>query len=99
MSQVTFQYTSMIGAQIEVVAGWDHVVGFFFMFIENLETSRLEFTNLNLRGATTIDKTDIFRRELEKRHISPPEGFWELVERKEGQVKYTLKDGAWEKEC
>lgn len=94
MSQVTF-HTDHQGERIEVLAGWDTPLRYFFLVLYGPKRELL-YSNLDHRDPAWLGRdTSLFRKELQTRGITPPEGFWERVERREGNVVHHHTGGQW----
>lgn len=101
MSQVTFK-TEYRGKPVEVVAGWDHPLGGFFLTVFNTDPNAEDeyvYSNLDdkhLTDSMGFTRTTLyFRGVLAKMSIESPAGFWELVEQKENNVCHVFCDGKW----
>jgi hypothetical protein len=97
VSQVKFK-TPFIGKRIEIMAGWDRPLQHYFLTIFNLDEDEDEvyWSTLDFPSDEDNHGTERLRRQLDSMGIPAPEGFWERVERQEGNVNHDFKDGAWE---
>lgn len=97
MSQVKFK-TKYNGETVEVMAGWDNPLQGFFMTIFGQPTEEddepILYNNLadpNAPGAMGFSRdTEYFKHKLEELGIIAPAGFWQLVNRKEGNVHHVI---------
>lgn len=92
MSQVKFFATTRSGIPVEVMAGYDRPLKEFFMTLfDRREDSEEETVWSTLECPSDIDNdnTSRLRSVLVKDFgIVPPSGFWEKVEKREGNVVY-----------
>jgi len=97
MSQVIFQ-SEIRGQAVEVMSGWDAPMGWFFLGIFDGD-GKVLYSNLNDRDPAQLGRDTVaFRRVLTERGITPPEGFWALVEQREGNhVAHRHGAEGWEK--
>jgi hypothetical protein len=95
MSQVKFN-APYKGGTIEVMAGYDRPLSGFFLTIFELVDSDEEmilYSSLDDQRADQFgqfDDTMVIRDVLEAYVPNPPAGFWELVEKREGNVVHVL---------
>lgn len=98
MARVLFD-TVKDGVPVTVVAGWDRPLREFFMHVE-LRTGPNAGEALWTDWAITPDeKQDTVRLRacLNRMGVIPPEGFWDRIELKEGNVLYTHTADGWER--
>lgn len=83
----------------EVVGGYDPQSDEFFLYVFDLRPSAATITVWsNLIDFDPKDRTNTLRLRMKLRHlgIDAPEGFWPLVERKEGEsVRHEWVGGRW----
>lgn len=95
MSQVKFK-TTLNGKPVEVMAGWDiPLQGFFLTVFDLAEDAEEECIYSGMDDPKTrmgfMPKTDYFRDILATEYgIVAPEGFWDLVEKREGNTVHVL---------
>lgn len=96
MSQVTFWGTDRTGQRVEVLAGWDEPMRWFFLVVFNTDGETL-YTNLDHPAPAELGRdTRAFRHVLQTRGVDAPEGFWERVERREGNgTRHAFREGRW----
>lgn len=103
MSQVKFHSALPDDTKVEIVGGWDEPQqGYHFSIFaleDDLEEGEDDVIYCNLRhSACPFPRdNDIYRTVLKLARIIPPPGFWERVERKEGDVIYEWDGDAWHK--
>lgn len=104
MSQVFWSSTlKMSGREVEVMAGWDAPMDEFFatVFLKDPEEDEEEATWSTiakyLPGDPALRDTTALKSTLGKMLLpAPPDDFWKMVERKEGNVMYhALPEGGW----
>lgn len=87
MSQVIFNATQG-DVPVEVIGGWDRPLRRFFLTVIFDDSG-------DDVSATDNEDTRSLRMELAALGITAPEGFWERVERMEGNVMHAWDQGAW----
>ena len=92
MSQVQF-FTK---EGLEIIGGWDHPLLYFFLTIFDADGESI-WSNLDHFAIDELTTTTALRRVLVEQDISPPEGFWDIVERKEGNFiyKWSKEEKVW----
>jgi hypothetical protein len=102
MSQVTFKTTITVegkAKRVEVMAGWDRPLHHYFMTVFDLDAGdddpETVWDSINSPSVADSQGTARIRAKLYGLGIDPPEGFWELVHRQEGNVLHAYEDGAW----
>ncbi len=94
MSRVTFKT-----AVHEVIAGWDRPLQEFFLTV-------FELDNEDWPVWSTLDEPSMFDKETTDHlqvvleadlQVEAPEGFWERVNAREGNVQHVFKNGEWRK--
>ena len=104
MSQVKFTATLFWGSKpdmlVEVMAGWDRPLQHYFLTVFDLDAtddesetlwSTLEYPDEAADQAGTVR----LQEQLKSMNITAPDGFWERVERNEGNVFHKFGDGVW----
>lgn len=97
MARVLFD-TVKNGMPVTVVAGWDRPLREFFMHLEHRggeNDGEALWTDWALTRTEKAD-TAVLRKTLGDMGILPPEGFWERVERVEGNVLHQYTAKGWE---
>ncbi len=99
MSQVTFR-TKLGEKSIEVMAGWDRPMGEFFLTVfgpPRTEDEDEEIIWSAINNPSPVDRqgTLRLRTKLVELGITAPEGFWEKVEAREGNVRHAFHNGRW----
>jgi len=95
MSQVKFE-SPFAGKSVEIMAGWDRPLQHYFLTIFNMDDSEDEVYWSTLDFPSDEDKdTSRIRRQLDSMGIQTPEGFWERVERQEGNKLHVFMGGTW----
>jgi len=98
MSQVTFKSTYR-DRRIEVMAGWDRPLRHYFLTVFDLDASdddpETVWSTLESPSALDNTSTERLRKKLGSMDISVPEGFWERVERQEGNAVHAYENGNW----
>ena len=98
MSQVTFR-TTYKGKRAEVMAGWDNPLRYYHLTIFDLDAGDDEdeciYSGMESE-AFQVKTIDPLKVKLDKFGIKPPDGFWEHVEPKAGNVYIRYVDGKWE---
>lgn len=100
MSQVKFK-TIHNGKNVEVVSGWDVPLKYFHLTVFNLDADEDEEDVLYsclVRTFKQLKNTNIIKKDLTEFGITPPEGFWEVVELEEDNstIRCHNDDGAFE---
>jgi hypothetical protein len=109
MSQVKFRAVhdpEGKATPVEVMAGWDRPTRGFFMTVFDLTDAddpnaeeKLLYNGLDDRNTImgNMPTTEYFQMLLKAFGIQAPEGFWERVERQEGNVfhNYNPEKGEW----
>lgn len=96
MSQVKVE-TVLNGRKVEISAGWDRPCQEFFLNLFNFDPdaeSEVDWSTLDEPGDDRT--TDRIREVIRGFGISLPEGFWERVERREGNVIHVYTDSGWQ---
>lgn len=99
MSQVSFK-TTYSGFPVEVVAGWDEPLKYYHFTVFDLRVDAKKetiFCNLDDKDPFAVKTTDKWKQTLTQMNIAAPVGFWERVERKEGNALYKFANGQWSK--
>jgi hypothetical protein len=100
VSQVKFR-SELGGKPVEVMAGWDRPLGHYYLTIFDLSPDAEEETLWSTLDAMPDggcpSVTPLFG-QLYKLGIQEPEGFWEHVEMRDGNVVTTHVDGKWRRE-
>jgi len=96
MSQYKFFARTKDDVPVEVMAGWDRPCGEFYLtlfFSDVLEDEEEVLWSTMRDGAKLEDKLGTLRLRniLTEYGIEPPKGFWEGVEKREGNVIQTLR--------
>lgn len=95
MSQVKFE-TIYDGKNIEVVGGYDPPLNFYHFTIYNLDQEDdIIWCNLSQYMAFPTNN-DRYKELVKEMGIEVPEGFWELCEKKKGNVFYQWDGESWE---
>jgi hypothetical protein len=92
MSQVSFKAIHK-GNCIEVMAGWDRPCQEYFLTLFDAEDEPF-WSTLEHPEFVQGDKHRL-KPVLESMGITPPTGFWEVVERQEGNVSYVHNGQDW----
>jgi hypothetical protein len=81
---------------LEVVGGWDHPLRYFFLTIFDAEKEAI-WSELDHFSPSALHATQPLREVLHEHNITPPEGFWDGVERREGNVyrKWSEEKKVW----
>lgn len=98
MSQVKFK-TSYQGKPCEVMAGWDRPLAEFYMTLFDLDPEvdeEVVWSTLDAPDESLAHETGYLRQRLGIMGITPPDGFWERVERREANVTHVLTPTGWE---
>jgi len=98
MSQVKFK-TSYQGKPCEVMAGWDRPLAEFYMTLFDLDPEADDETFWSaIAFPSDVDRKSTLRlrTKLVEFGITPPDGFWERVERREANVTHVLTPTGWE---
>ena len=94
MSQVRYR-TAEKGKKVEVVGGWDRPLATFFVTIFQLEYEGED--EADEARSLYPDTADVegFKAALAETGIEVGAGFWERVERKEGNSLHIFTGGEW----
>jgi hypothetical protein len=97
MSQVKFK-SECRGKPVEVMAGWDRPLGHYYLTIFDLSPDAEEETLWStldaLPGGGASSVTPLFG-QLYTLGIQEPDGFWEQVQKQDGNVVTSHVDGKW----
>jgi hypothetical protein len=93
VSRVSFKGIDKKGHTVVVRAGWDHPVREFYMQIMDADG---DCTWSTMASGGTLSSTASLKAKLVKLGVQAPEGFWPLVERREGNTWHTYENGAWQ---
>lgn len=96
MSQVKF-HTKYKEKTVVVVAGWDKPLSHYFLNVIDVEPAEGEDETIwsSMFNEGEYKFTYPLRSILNGMGISCPDKFWELVEKNEGNVVHTFKNGEW----
>jgi len=100
MSQVTFTVTFTVVGEVEVMGGWDRPLKEFYLTVFGVpkgpdEDEEIIWSAINEPAAEDQQGTTRLRAKLVELGITPPAGFWEKVELREGNVQRAFVEGAW----
>lgn len=90
MSQVCYLTKDKTGRTLEVVSGWDKPLQQYFMTL--FDTDRDDqpvWTALSNPSPEDAVGVDRFKRMLVLRQLDVPQDYWEVVQRQEGNLRYT----------
>lgn len=90
MSQVRFK----TGIR-EVMAGWDRPLGHFFLTISSVIDDEVVWSSIYDLPKGGTSSTEPLKKMLREFEVEPPEGFWERVERREGNVLHSFNEMKW----
>lgn len=88
MSQIKFRALHK-NQLVEVVAGWDVPLQFFHLTIYDMNDESI-WCNLDYFDFDELKTTTPLKNALAKLNITPPDNFWDFVEKKEGNVIHRL---------
>lgn len=95
MSQVRFKAKASDNKEYDVLAGWDRPLREFFLTVIALEDGGDD----DDAGPVAFDQdkngTAYLRKTLEDLGIEAPQGFWEKVEMREGNIMHHHNNGEW----
>lgn len=97
MSQVKFTAT-FNGKPCEIMAGWDRPLAEFYLTVFDLDPEADEevvWSTLDAPDESQAHETGYLRQRLSLMGITPPDGFWERVERREGSVTHYFTQTGW----
>ena len=92
MSQIKFQATYQ-GKPCEVMAGWDAPCQEYYLTVFDLDPEAAEevvWSTIDFPDESQAYETGYLRQRLGVMGIKTPKGFWEMVERREGNVTHVL---------
>jgi len=96
MSQVSYK-TTHNGGNVEVVGGWDHPLGNYHLTVFDLDAPETAFTDvlycqLDRYPIGQPKELKLLKEDLETLGITVPESFWEMCEKKEGNVMHSVSE-------
>lgn len=96
MSQVLFD-TQFRGHWVDVMSGWDPPLGYYHLTIFNLDDDEgppeVLWSGLDRLGfCRTLSK---IQEALESLGITPPPEFFDIIDRKEGNISYRWDGTKW----
>ena len=100
MSQVIFK-SKIADKNVEVMGGWDPPMNYYHFTIFNLDLKPDDDEEIiwacidNFRLSELPKSTEPYIKILEEFNIEPPEDFWELCNKKEGNVVYIFNGTNW----
>ena len=97
MSQVRFN-TEYNNEPALVVAGWDRPLQYYHLTVfNNDENAEKEcfYSDLDEPNPFSVKTIVPIQEKLKEMNIVPPDGFWDLVSKKEGNVFHTYVDSKW----
>lgn len=100
MSQVKVSTIMKDGTKVEILGGWDRPLREFFISVFNTnppeDSEGIIYSTLGDWNALDRDSTLRLQGKLEKLGVALPDGFWDRVERREGNVTHVHRNGSWE---
>jgi hypothetical protein len=88
MSRISFN-SEYNGKPIEVCAGWDNPIQYFFMTIFSLyDEEEIVWDELRDYDFPQLKTTKLLKDKLEEMNIASPPGFWDRVELCERNVNF-----------
>lgn len=97
MSQVKFRGQVNDGREVMVMAGWHHPLEKFFLVVYDLtadpEGEKVLWSTLD--DFVPTDTTKGVRAKLTELGPEVPEGFWERVELREGNIIHLYTEVGW----
>ena len=95
MSQVKFTST-LNGKPCEIMAGWDRPCQEYYLTVFDLNPDEeVCWSTIDSPDESLAHETGYLRQRLGVMGITSPEGFWERVERREGNVTHVLTPTGW----
>jgi hypothetical protein len=94
MSQVKFE-SQLAGKRVAVLSGWDPPLRHYFMTIYLLDEPAEEVDDIvwsTIKAPSDADSlgTQRLKQQLTAMGIDVPVGFWERIERREGNIRYSF---------
>lgn len=100
MSQVQFSATLAGNIPVDIMAGWDHPLRYFFLSVFDLrEDAEAETLYSTIDDPSPEDSRSTARlqRKLDALGVTVPRDFWAIVERRERSVQYMFVDDRWDR--
>jgi len=95
MSQIRFN-AKFDGKDVQVSTGWDRPLQYYHLTIFDMNPNAEDDVVWSCLDHFGFCKSlDIIKDQLKKMNIECPEGTFDLIARKEGNVFYAWRDGKW----